>query len=150
MCYCIFYAGFLLPGCACNQPAATTHDADAYVEKQMLIYYNDDIREHGPLAEFAYLDSSSNFFWVPPGYASSLSYDSVAKAIQANAARIKRINNTWDTLTVNLLSGSIAAYTGKMHGVVTCIPGGVSTTLLIESATLIKWMGGSCCAGKRR
>jgi len=127
---------------ACSQPvtpmAAINKAEAAQNAKQMLIRYNDDMREHGLLAEFAYLDSSAEFFWVPPGYASALPFDAVAKAIRSNAAGIKKIDNNWDTLTVNLLSDSIAAYTGKMHSTVTDTLGRITTTALIETGTLVK------------
>ena len=42
--------------------------------KQMLGSYYADIKKDGLTAEFNYLDNSVDFFWMPPGYKSSISY----------------------------------------------------------------------------
>ena len=139
--YSLFHICIAVLICSCNQPAGLT-DAErttkATEARQMLVGYNDDIREHGLLAEFAYLDSSAQFFWVPPGYTSPLSFDTVAKIMRANAAVIKKMDNRWDTLIVNVLSSDIATYTGKLHSTITDTAGKIFNTHLIESGTMIK------------
>src|SRR5688572_33335994 len=86
---------------SCRQPTELTEK-----EKEELIisirqtldnYYN-DIRKSGLLAELNYLDSSADFFWVPPGYNQSISYDSVVSILKQNAPYYKYVDNAFDTL----------------------------------------------------
>lgn len=142
---CIYYITILLWSASCKQAGTLTSTDKAALEtevKQMFANYNNDIREQGLLAEFPYLDSSDEFFWVPPGYMSALSYDSVAKAIRTNAAAIKKIDNNWDTLLVTVLGQEIACYTGKMRSPITDTLGKTFTTVLIESGTIVKRSNG--------
>ena len=44
---------------------------------KMLLAYHEAIEKDGLTAEFNYLDNSSAFFWIPPGYQQALKYDSV-------------------------------------------------------------------------
>src|SRR5215210_6739411 len=78
--------------------------------RQTLNNYYADIKKEGLSAELHYLDSSSEFFWVPPGYSSSLSFDSVSSILKKNAPLYKSINNTWETLQVNSLTPELANY----------------------------------------
>lgn len=82
--------------------------------REMLQQYDDDIRKNGLMAEFAYLDSSAEFFWVPPGYSSPLSYDSVAIIIRRNAATFRLVDNVWDSLRVIPHSELLATFTGTI------------------------------------
>ncbi len=79
--------------------------------KQTLNNYYTDIQKNGLTAEFNYLDSSADFFWVPPGYTSAISYDSVAKVLRQNAPHYTSIVNTFDTLTIFIITKELATYT---------------------------------------
>ena len=100
-------------------------------------YYN-DIRKEGLKAEFKYLDNSKDFFWVPPGYNSPLSYDSVASILNANALLYKSIDNSFDTLSIIALSKQFATYTGRLRSVMTDTAGKTATYAMIETGILIK------------
>jgi hypothetical protein len=68
---------------SCSQPdKSASNNADARNDIKTTIdnYYN-DIRKEGLLAELKYLDSSREFFWVPPGFLNYAGYDSIAAAI---------------------------------------------------------------------
>lgn len=105
---------------------------------QMLSDYHEDIRKEGLTAEFKYLDSSENFFWVPPGYESALTYDSVRSILEKNAKAIRSVSFTWDELQVFPLSDKIANYSGIVQGIMTDTAGIESKPKIIESGTVIK------------
>ena len=100
--------------------------------------YHTAIKKEGLKSEFKYLDSSSNFFWVPPGYSAPLSYDSVQSILLINAKGINSIEFTWDTLQVFPLTNSIASYSGVVNGVMIDTSNTQSTFKIIESGTVIK------------
>jgi hypothetical protein len=106
--------------------------------QQTLEQYYADIKKEGLLAEFKYLDSSENFFWVPPGYNRALSYDSIAAIIKWIAPSLKSVENSFDTLRIIPLSEELATYTGRLRSVSTDTSGKVTTTQLVETGILIK------------
>lgn len=106
--------------------------------KKMLDNYHMDIAESGLTAEFKYLDESSDFFWVPPGYESALSYDSVKKILESNAKAFHTIEFHWDTLQIFPLSKEIANYHGVVGGSMIDTAGVKSKILLIESGSIVK------------
>lgn len=112
--------------------------------RSMLSQYHHDIAEEGLLAEFKYLDSSADFYWVPPGYRSALTYDSVRTILEQNAPGLRSAEFNWETLQVFPLTNEIANYTGIVHSQMTDTPGVDSEVRIIESGTLIKrgkqWM----------
>ncbi|NNE77311.1 MAG: SnoaL-like domain-containing protein [Pricia sp.] len=107
------------------------------VQKTLNDYY-DDIRASGLTAEFKYLDDSKEFFWTPPGFSSSISYDSVVAILKQNAPQYQSIDNQWDTLTVNVLSKELAAYAGRLRSIMTDTSGQVTKITLVETGILIK------------
>ena len=117
------------------------HWERAQVQKEvetMLQGYFDDIRESGLTAEFAYLDSTEDFFWVPPGYGSALDYDSVRTILEYNAPTLSSVNFQWKELSVYPLSAEIATYTGVVSGKIVDTAGMQSNVNMIESGTAIK------------
>ncbi len=106
--------------------------------REMLQNYDDDVRNNGLMAEFAYLDSSDEFFWAPPGYSSSLSFDSVAVLIKSNARRFRTVDNTWTSLRIIPLSGSLATFTGTIASTMTDTTGTVTRVSLLETGIAIK------------
>lgn len=101
--------------------------------RQLMNDYNDAIREGGLLTEFKYLEQSSDFYWVPPGYNRSLSYEEVADIININAARYKWIDNAWESLKVFPLTNDLASYTGIVRSTMMDTSDQVTRFILLES-----------------
>jgi hypothetical protein len=133
---------FVIISCkqASTSTALTADEKRAVADtvRKVLQNYYDDIRQSGLMAEFKYLDSSDEFFWVPPGFTSALSYDSIAGILKRNAAYTRSMINTWDTLSVTPLTKELATYTGKMSFRVTDMTGNTSTGSLLETGVLIR------------
>lgn len=106
--------------------------------KATLLDYCSDIKTSGLLAEKNYLDSSADFFWIPPGSASALSYDAIWSMIKKNAAMYSLVDNSFEELKVRSLSHWLAAYTGRLHSVMTDTANCTNTYMLIETGVLIK------------
>jgi hypothetical protein len=132
---------FLITLLACQSAATLSDEEKATVAKevrQMLISYDDDIRKNGLPAEFKYLDNSSDFFWVPPGFTNPLSFDSVADIIKQNAGLFILVDNKWDTLTIYPLTSELATFTGRITSTLTPVTGSLINTTLMETGTAIK------------
>ena len=110
--------------------------------RQTLGNYYRDIRKLGLTAEFNYLDRSADFYWVPPGYGSALSYDSVASILKQIAPKFRLIENRFDTLRIVPLSKEPATYTARSHSTMTDTAGHTTSISLIESGVLIKRANG--------
>lgn len=106
--------------------------------RQTLYNYCKDVKQSGLTAEFKYLDSSADFFWVPPGYSTAISYDSVARILRQNAGMFKSLDNTYKTLTIVVVSKRIATYNAVIHSVSIDTSGKVNEANLIETGVLIK------------
>ena len=104
----------------------------------MLNDYHGAIKTSGLKAEFDYLDSSEQFFWVPPGYHTALDYDSVRTILLQNAPGISEMDLKWEKLNVFPLTADMATYYGIVNSIVTDISGNVSETRMLESGTLIR------------
>jgi hypothetical protein len=128
-----------ITSCRQSTPLTETEKTSIVLEvRQTLDNYYNDIRKSGLTAEFKYLDNSSEFFWVPPGYSSSISYDSVATVLKQNAPKYNSIDNSFDTLRIVPLSKELATYTGRLHSTMTDTSGKVMTFSLVETGVLIK------------
>lgn len=130
---------------SCRQSESLTENENAGIIKdvrQTLYNYYADIKKSGLTAEFKYLDKSKEFFWVPPGFSSSLSYDSVASILKQNAPSYKSIDNSFDTLRIIPLSRLLATYTGRLNSKMTDNSGKVLTFSLLETGVLIKRQDG--------
>jgi hypothetical protein len=126
---------------SCRQSQPFTDSEKNEVERnvrQTLDRYHDDVRNSGLTAEFRYLDSSSDFFWVPPGYAQAISYDSVKVILEHNAPRYRSVSNHFNTLRIIPLTKEVATYTGRLKSVMSDTSGKTSSFSLIESGVLIK------------
>jgi hypothetical protein len=128
--------------CSCEQTESplTTEEQKEIIEsvKETLYNYFSDIKTSGLTAEFGYLDHSSDFFWVPPGYASAISYDSVVSVVKKNASSITSVNNSFDTLRIVPLNRQLATYTARIKSDITDTTGRASSFSLIETGVLIK------------
>lgn len=113
--------------------------------EQMLKSYFDDMNSRGLLSEFKYLDTSDDFFWVPPGMNKHLTFDEAKTIIEANAEHMQNMNNEWQTLEIHPLSNEIATYTGVLKAKYTDPNDSTYTEhnyKLIESGVLIKRQDG--------
>ena len=106
--------------------------------RMMLDAYHADMTREGLMAEFKYLDSTDTFFWVPPGYQSTLDYDSVRAILEANARTYRSVAFSWDTLQIFPLSNTIATYSGIVNGEMTDTAEQKTQVSIIESGTIIK------------
>ena len=100
-------------------------------------YYN-AMDKGGLLTEFNYLDSSKEFYWLPPGYSAAIDYNAVASAIRASAADYQSIKIEWDTLSVDALSNKLARYTGRLRSKWTDTTGKSMNLTFVETGLLIK------------
>ena len=126
---------------SCQQHNAKSTFDHELVRKEailMLHQYHDAIAEGGLMAEFDYLDSSDDFFWVPPGYQSALNYDSVRSIIEQNSQQFSQVTFSWDTLDIKPLHYSLASFTGIVSGIMIDTAATRTHIRIIESGTLIK------------
>lgn len=126
---------------ACNERETLTESEKEAVISEIrhtLENYYAEIREWGLAAEFTYLDSSDNFFWVPPGADMALSYDSISKILNKNASAYQSINNTWDTLAIIPFTRTHAVYTGTINSEIIDSAGSKTKAKLVETGVLIK------------
>lgn len=126
---------------SCREPSHLTDSQKASVMdevRSMLRNYSDDIRSKGLLAEFAYLDSSTDFFWVPPGFSSALSFDTVASMIKSNALLYQSVEITWDTVRIIPLTPDLASYTGRLSSITIANSGKVTRGSLVETGLVIR------------
>lgn len=100
--------------------------------------YHEAIKQDGLTAEFDYLDSSDDFFWVPPGYKSALKNDSIKAILLQNNKSIQSISFDFETLEIFPLSEKIANYSGIVKGIMIDTSNLTSNFKIIESGTLIK------------
>ncbi|WP_298896871.1 hypothetical protein [uncultured Psychroserpens sp.] len=125
---------------SCSKEKKGNYDKDKIIAEisEMFDNYHNDIRNDGLIAEFKYLDSSTNFFWVPPNYKSALSYDSVRSILTLNSKSIKIANFSWDKIEIFPLSEKIASYSGIVNSIITNTSDSTTTFQIIESGTVIK------------
>lgn len=110
--------------------------------EQALNNYVAAVKKDGLTAEFEYLDSSGDFFWVPPGYNSAISYDSIAVILNANAPFFQTVENSFDSLRIVPLTEGLATYTAQLRSVMTDTVGNISSLRLIETGIVIKRVEG--------
>lgn len=127
--------------CSCKEakePEAFDKESVAFEIEQMLIDYHSAMNKGGLMAEFDYLDDSPDFFWVPPGYETALTYDSVRTILTSNSKSLRSVKFHWDTLQVFPLSTTVGSYTGIVKGQMVDTSGAETNVSIIESGTLIK------------
>lgn len=140
--FCFLPIFFLL--LSCNQSSKQTADANSVQSevKSTIDRYYEDIRKEGLLAELKYMDSSSQFFWVPPGYLNYTGYDSIAAAIRRNASSFKSIDNRYDSLLIIPLTEEYANFVMRTVSTTIDIEGNTTKAALIESGVMVKRKGG--------
>jgi len=131
----------IITSCTQSGPAKLTEEARNRVSgevESMLNAYFDDIGKEGLLGEFKHLDSSPDFFWVPPGYNTAISYDSVKTILTENASNFLSIDFEWETLRIVPLKMGIANYTGVVSGTMIGASGDTTSVKMIETGTVIR------------
>ncbi|MFI5156389.1 MAG: hypothetical protein ACHQEM_09390 [Chitinophagales bacterium] len=133
----------LLPVCLmfCAHPTGLSPDEQKEIAKearQALDDYYHDIASEGLLSEFKWLDSSTSFFWLPPGYSAPINYDSVARIIRSNAAALKHIEENWEELHIQPLSREFVSYSGRLKSSATDTMSIRHETRLVETGILAK------------
>lgn len=110
---------------------------------QVLMDYQAAICKDGLLAEFAFLDSTDDFHWLPPGAAAPMDYDSVARAIRQNAAALDTACVTYADLAVTATAPDSARYTATVQSFAVTHEGDTSMASLREQGVLVlkngKW-----------
>lgn len=106
--------------------------------KQMFNNYYNDITKKGLTRELKYLDNSSDFFWVPPGYEKALDYNTIKGILIANSKVINHIEFSWESIKIHPITEEIATYTGIVKCVQVDTDAKSVTFKIIESGTLIK------------
>ena len=132
---------FILTFLACTSPPNpkdTNKETVIQEVQKMLENYHKAIQENGLTAEFDYLDHSNDFFWVPPGYTSALTYDSVKTILKTNAMLFDKVEFHWESLQIIPLTNEISNYYGIVEGVLTDTAGFENNVAIIESGTVIK------------
>jgi hypothetical protein len=125
---------------SCGESSLTVAEQKVVNEDvhQTLINYCNDVKKSGLVAEFNYLDSSTDFYWIPPGYSDSISYDSVAAILKRNAPKYRSIDNTFEILEITPQTNERATYSGRLRSVTTDTSGKAMTFILIENGTMVK------------
>jgi hypothetical protein len=135
----IFLAPVLAVSCSRETSFSETERSTVRNEvTETLHNYAGDVSAQGLKAELAYLDSSEDFFWVPPGYPRALDFDSVAEILTRNAPVLKSIHNRYDRVKVVPLCASHAVYSARVISEVTDTSGKTTSVTLLESGVLIK------------
>ncbi|GAA3637771.1 hypothetical protein [Flavivirga jejuensis] len=106
--------------------------------QQMFDNYHSDITTKGIISEFKYLDDSSDFFWVPPGYEKTLDYDTIKSILTTNSKVLNFIEFSWESIKIFPITNKIANYSGVVKCVQVDTSNNPLTFKLIESGTLIK------------
>jgi len=140
------FAAVLVFLLSCRESSQLTESQKASVKdevRSMLHNYSDDIRSKGMLAEFAYLDSSADFFWVPPpGFSAALSFDTVASMIKSNALLYQSVEISWDTVRITPLTPDLASYTSRLSSIMIANSGKVTRGSLVETGLVIRRKNG--------
>ncbi|MCE3227984.1 MAG: hypothetical protein K0S32_2535 [Bacteroidetes bacterium] len=123
--------------CSCDNSANEEVRIVEEARKTLNDYFT-DIKKEGLSAEFRYLDSSADFYWIPPGYNYLANYDSISAAIKRNATKCKKVDNSWKNVSVSYLSPRHVLYTGTILSLVTNLSNKTDTLELIETGIMIK------------
>lgn len=139
------YIGSLLTIFSCASPKSSAElDAEKIYKEIQLMFdnYHKDVAAGGLKAEFKYLDSTANFYWVPPGYNMPLSYDSVKQILIENDKALAKLTLHWDTLRIMPLTNDLVNYTGIVKGQMKDTSGATYQLAIIESGIVTRRANG--------
>lgn len=136
----LFILVCLAIGCNEKSKNLSVAEKDKITSEIIMMFdnYHHAIKTKGLVAEFDYLDDSSDFYWVPPGFDSPLTIDSVKTIITQNSKTIRSIQFSFESIQVFPLNKSIANYSGIVKGIMIDTSNTNSSFKIIESGTLIK------------
>ena len=100
--------------------------------------YFADVKQYGLKGEFAYLDSSADFLWIPPGHRSPISYDSVASILRKYQLFYTSVDNSQETLTIKPITNHVATYSGRIRSIMLDSSGKKSDLMLVETGVVVK------------
>lgn len=135
--YLFILPAFYLISCSQSESSGSNDNVRSEIKTTFDNYYN-DIRKQGLTAEFKYLDSSREFFWVPPGYLNYAGYDSIAAAIKRNAASLKSVDNRYDSLLIIPLTKEYAQFAVRTISTSVDVTGDTTKIAFIESGVMVK------------
>ena len=133
----VWFAVLLFSCSQADKNAGNTSNTRNEIKTTIDNYYN-DIRKEGLLAELKYLDSSREFFWVPPGFLNYAGYDSIAAEIRRNANSLKYIDNHYDSLLIIPLTDDYAQFVMRTVSSAIDVTGDTLKTAFIESGVIVK------------
>lgn len=141
---------FLLPVFAlfitsCGHESTLSKNDNIAVTKAvtvMLNQYHQAIKTNGLLAEFGFLDSTEDFYWVPPGFSQAINFDSVATILKLSAPKFKQIDNAFEMLQVFPLTNELATYNTRIRCTMTDTANQTTSSRLVETGVVIKRTGG--------
>ena len=126
-------------GSACQTTVEDVNlDRIAQESKAMLVAFHDSINQTDLMAEFAFLDSTSAFYWIPPGYNYAIGYDSIRNILIESNRQLQSVYFDWDTLDVFPLSKDYCNFRGVVHCEMTGQDSVKQIFNVIESGTLVK------------
>jgi hypothetical protein len=128
---------FLLFSCGQNDKGVINDDLQKEVKSTIDNYYN-ELRKKGLAAELKYLDSSNQFFWVPPGYMNYANFNVIAAAIKRNAASLKSIDNRYDSLLIIPLTNDYAQFVMRTISTTIRADGDSIKSAFIESGVMVR------------
>lgn len=128
---------FMLFSCAQNDKKVVNDDVQKEVKSTIDNYYK-ELRKDGLVSELKYLDSSSQFFWVPPGYMNYANYSVIAAAIKRNAALLKSIDNRYDSLLIIPLTNDYAQFVMRTVSTTIRADGDSIKSAFIESGVMVR------------
>ena len=135
----VFFFSILFLACGKTAPETAFDRKQTEAEiRQMFDDYHSAIEANGLTAEFGFLDSSDDFYWVPPGFTSPLGFAEVKGILEKNAGRFRSVKFHWTALKVYPLTADIATYTGILGGEMVDTSGQESTVSAIESGTVVR------------
>jgi len=102
----------------------------------MLGSFHHDISKSGFNAEFKYVDSSEEFYWVIPGEQEAFQFDTIKAIIMKNGNEYTDINLYWDHLELFSLTHHYCNYTGVVKGSMKDSSGIVNPVNIIETGTI--------------
>ena len=127
---------------ACKQyPKTLTENEKEVIRNEIKVMfkkYGAAVQEKGLLGEFDYLDDSDDFYWVPPGYNSALSHDSVKSILTTNSKLYKSVKFNWIDLSIFPLSEKLVSYTGSIQSTMIDMNGKQNIIKMLESGLVIK------------
>lgn len=129
------FGTLLLAGCGQAPDSRALYGVETEV-RDMLERYCEDVRVNGLRAEISYIDSSRDFFWVPPGFTGLIGFDSVSRILRENAGKMMIVDNRIEKLLVLPQTRDLAVYSAKIRSRVITRSGDSAVNALLETGVV--------------